>query len=253
LGLAMDYIDLGEVKRAFSSQKRRASPVKDFPVIGGGTLTSAAVGMMEQHYAALTQVFENSGTNVFAIRDWPELFDVDAPGGMWPALGWLQDDGFLIGPEGDVNAAVTMKLGRPLSCAVPFFADISGWQDPDSSLILWHYGAAPSLANPRTSIQFGSEGREVQFTLKPGKATLMRVGMTQDTFRLLGIAGQVMDKPIQIGRAGAYFQTTRTPAGQVIDHILDNGWEHHYILFYGDLTEELKTISKLTGFQLTLL
>jgi hypothetical protein len=81
----------------------------------------------------------------------------------------------------------------------------------------------------------------------------MRVGMLNGSFRLLGITGEIMDKPIQIGRAGGYFQTSNTPAGDVINHILDNGWEHHYILFYGDLTTELKTIAKLTGLSLTLL
>jgi len=252
-GLAMDYIDLDEVKEAFASQDRKKAPAGRFPVIGGGELGSQAVAMMEQHYAALSHVFEHSGVSLFAIRDWPELFDVEAPAGLWPALGWLQDDGYLIGPEGDVNAAVTMKLGSSLTCGVPFFSDVSGWHDHDSSLVLWHYGGAPSLAKDVADIHYGNEGREVQFTLKPGKATLMRVGMFKSSFRLLGITGQILDKTLQIGRAGGYFQTTRTPAGQVIDHILENGWEHHYILFYGDLSSELKTLSKLTALPLTLL
>ncbi|MCC6146370.1 MAG: hypothetical protein IT308_02250 [Anaerolineaceae bacterium] len=62
-----------------------------------------------------------------------------------------------------------------------------------------------------------------------------------------------MNKSIHIGRAGGYFQTMNTPAGQVVEHILENGWEHHYILFYGDLSLELKTLSKLTDLPLTLL
>ncbi len=252
-GTAMDYIDLGEVKQAFSKNERKKAPVKKFPAIGGGELSPQAIATMEQHYSALSQVFEKSGLRVFAIRDWPELFDVESPAGLWPALGWLQDDGYLISPEGDVNAAVTMKLGQTLSEDVPFFADVSGWHDHDSSLILWHYGGAPGLAQDKSQILYGPEGREVQFTLKEGKATLMRVGMFKGSFRLLGIAGQIMNKPIHIGRAGGYFQTTNTPAGQVIEHILENGWEHHYILFYGDLSLQLKILSKLTNLPLTLL
>ncbi|MAT41168.1 MAG: hypothetical protein CL609_02425 [Anaerolineaceae bacterium] len=252
-GVAMDYIDLGEIKEAFRSGKTKKAPVDSFPAIEGGSLSKVSINMMEQHYAALSSVFEKSGLNLFAIRDWPELFDVEAPAGLWPALGWLQDDGYLIGPEGDVNAAVTMKLGHALTNGTPFFADVSGWKDEDSSLVLWHYGGAPSLAKNKDEILFGMEGREVEFTLKPGKATLMRVGMFEGTFRLLGICGEIVDKPIQIGRAGGYFHTSNTPAGEVIHHILENGWEHHYILFYGDLSTELKTIAKLTGLSLTLL
>lgn len=253
LGMALDYIDLDAVKQAFQTGRRKQAPQQRFLTTDGGELPAQAIAWMEQHYAALTEVLANNEFDLFAVRDWPELFDVDAPGGVWPALGWLLDDGYLLAPEGDVNSAVTMKLAHNLTGGIPFFADISAWEDADSTLLLWHYGGAPSLARNAEEIRFGREGREVQFTLKPGKATLMRLGLYRNAFRLLAVAGEVQDEPVTIRRTGAKVQTLNTPVGQVIRTILDQGWEHHYVLIYGDVIPELQAVSRYTGIPLEVL
>lgn len=252
-GLALDHVDLSEIKTEFATGKRKPAPVKNFPTTDGKTLPANSVAMMEQHYAALTAVLQKTRHGVIAIKDWPELFDLDAPGGIWPALGWIQDDGILVAPEGDVNAAVTMALDHHLTGGVPFFADVSAWSDADSTLTLWHYGGAPSLASDPGSLRYGPEGREVQFTLKPGRATLTRLGLFRNEFRLVAIPVEVLSTPTTIKRAGAQVRTLNQPAGDVIRYILDNGWEHHYILIYGDVVPEFKIISHLTRIPLSVL
>ncbi len=253
LGVSLDYIDLGEVKKAFNSSLRKKAPHQTFLTPDGETLPDLSIQWMEAHYAALTGVFEDSGKHVFAIRDWPELLDIYAPGSIWPALGWMLDDGYLVAPEGDVNAAVTMHLAQMLGGGVPFFSDISAWDDNLSALLLWHYGAAPSLANDPNLIRFGREGRQVEFTLKPGPATLLRLGMKDHQFRLLAVASRILDKPVTIKRAGAWLQTLNMPAGDVVYKLLDQGWEHHYCLIYGDILTELQVFSKLSGISLEVL
>ena len=103
------------------------------------------------------------------------------------------------------------------------------------------------------SIRYGSEGREVQFTLKPGRATLTRLGMFRNEFRLIAIPVEVLPTVMTIKRAGAQVRTLNQPSGDVIRHILDNGWEHHYILTYGDVAPQFKIISHLTRIPLTVL
>ena len=253
LGVSLDYIDLGVVKRAFNSKLRKKAPHQTFLSPEGDALPDLTIQWMEAHYAALTSVFEDSGKQVFAIRDWPELLDIYAPGSIWPALGWMVDDGYLLAPEGDVNAAVTMYLARMLGSGVPFFADISAWDDDLSAMLLWHYGAAPSLANDPNHIRFGMDGRQVEFTLKPGPATLLRLGMKDHQFRLLAIPSRVLDKPVTIKRAGAWLQPLNMPAADVVHQLLDQGWEHHYCLIYGDILTELQVFSKLSGISLEVL
>ena len=145
-GVGIDHIPLSEVVLELQKGHQKPAPVKDFPRIEGGELPSASVESIEKYYTALGSVLQNSGHSLFAIKDWPEIMGLEDPGGIWPGLGWLLDEGYLLAPEGDVNAALTMAILNGLTGSTPFFADISAWDDDTNALALWHYGGAPSLA-----------------------------------------------------------------------------------------------------------
>jgi L-fucose isomerase-like protein len=192
-------------------------------------------------------VVRASGQRVIAIKDWPEFFEAEVEGGFWPALGWLQEDGIVLAPEGDVNAAVTMALQHNLSGGIPTLVDIGAWEDEDSALLLWHYAGAESLARDPAEIRFDRFGREVEYTFKPGPATLARLGLCRGQLRLLTIAVEMQDQRVTLRRAAGWAHTVRTPAGDVVQRMLDEGWEHHPCLVYGDLTVEFAAIARLAG------
>jgi L-fucose isomerase-like protein len=252
-GVGIDHIPLSEVVLELQKGHKTPAPVKDFPRIEGGELPTEAVESIEKYYTALGTVLKNSGHSIFAIKDWPEIMGLEDPGGIWPGLGWLLDEGYLLAPEGDVNAALTMAILNGLTSSTPFFADISAWDDESNALALWHYGGAPSLASSAQEIRYGEEGREVQFTLKPGRGTLVRFGYHHQQFRILAISVEMLDKKVQLRRAGGWAQTINQPAQDVIQTMLDDGWEHHVVLSYGDILPELKAISRFTGIPLTAL
>jgi L-fucose isomerase-like protein len=247
LGVAIEHIGLNEFTAALETAPRRHAPRDTLPAIEGGVLPQPVVARIERNYAALLSVLGRSGLRVFAMKDWPELFDAETPGGLWPALGWVQAEGYSIAPEGDVSGAVTLSLEESMTGSPAFFTDISVLDEPSSTLTLWHYAAPESLAKSADQVRYGSEGREVQFTLAPGQATLARVGHYRGDLRLLTISVEVLDVPTRLRRAGAVVRTTRTPAGQVIAHMLDHGWDHHVCLAYGDQVEAFRAIGKLTG------
>jgi len=247
LGVAIEHIGLNEFTAALQTAPRRKARRDSFPTIEGGVLPAEVVERIERNYAALLAVLDKSSLHTFAMKDWPELFDADTPGGLWPALGWIQADGYTIAPEGDVSGAVTMALAQGVGDSPSFFCDISALDEPNSTLTLWHYGAPESLAKADDQIRYGSEGREVQFTLAPGQATLVRLGHDHGDLRILTIAVEVLDVPTRLGRASAVVRTTCTPAGQVMTHMLDHGWDHHVCLAYGDQTEAFRAIGKFTG------
>jgi len=250
LGLRIEHVGLNEVAEALRTAPPKPLPVREFPTTAGGRLSADAVAAMERYYGAISSVLARTGARVVAIKDWPELFDLDSPGGFWPVLGWVADDGPIVAPEGDVHGAVTMALQASLTGNRPFFADVSAWDDATSTLTLWHYGGAPSLARDPDEIRYGPEGREVQFTLRPGPATLVRLGLHRGALRLLAVAVNVEDEPVTLRRAGARVRTLHTPAGEVIRRILDEGWEHHSSLVHGDIMPELRAVSRLSGIPL---
>ena len=251
LGVKLDHINLGAIMTELNTKNRKALPVSSFPTIEGGQLSDEAVEMFESYYAALSKVLDLNAHRVYAIKDWPEIMGLEYPGGIWPVLGWMADDGRLLAPEGDVNAAVTIALLNFMTGKIPFFADVVTWNNPNSTFLLWHYGAAPSLAANKNEILYGNEGREVQFTIKPGKATLARLGLHKGSFRLMTISCEVLDKPVTLRRASAWVQTINNPAKDIMNNILENGWEHHFILVHGDVQREFEIISRLTGIPIT--
>jgi L-fucose isomerase-like protein len=250
-GVGIDHIPLSEVVLELQKGSRKPAPVKQFPRIEGDELPPASVESIEKYYSSLGNVLERSGHGLFAIKDWPEIMGLEDPGGIWPGLGWLLDEGHLLAPEGDVNAALTMAILHGLTGSTPFFADISAWDDETNALALWHYGGAPSLARDPQEIRYGEEGREVQFTLKPGRGTLVRFGYHHQQFRILAISVEMLDKKVQLRRAGGWAQTFKQPARDVVQTMLDDGWEHHVVLTYGDILPELRAISRFTGIPLT--
>ena len=252
-GIGLDHIALSDITQELATTKPKPAPKKNFPTIEGGTLPPESVTMMERYYAALTNVLSRGNQAVFAIKDWPEIMGLDDPGGIWPALGWLLDDGFLLAPEGDVNSAVTMLVLNKISGKIPFFTDVSVLDAAQSTFLLWHYGGAPSLASDPAEIRFGEEGREVQFTLKPGLVTLAKIGFHRGAFRILAFSAEVLPEKVTLRRAGAKIRTINTPADEIMQHILDQGWEHHYCLIHGDMLPELKVFARLAGIPLEIL
>lgn len=253
LGVGIDHIGLNELARAWDSGARRKAPRDHFPLIEGGELPKAAVERMERYYGALTSVIRSGGHRVIAIKDWPEFFDAETPGGLWPALGWIQDEGIVLASEGDVNAAVTMALQHQLTGCIPTLVDIGAWHDDDSALLLWHYAGAESLARDASEIRFDRSGREVEFTFRPSRATLARLGLYRGQLRLLTIAVEMMDKRVTLRRAAGWARTIHTPARDVAQRLLSDGWEHHACLIHGDVTDELASIACLAGLALTAL
>jgi L-fucose isomerase-like protein len=247
LGLAIDHIALSELARELDRGERRKAPRTHFPCIEGGELPAEAVERMERYFGALTNVVANSDRQVIAIKDWPEFFEADVEGGFWPALGWLQEDGIVLAPEGDVNAAVTMALQHNLTGGIPTLVDIGAWDGDASTLLLWHYAGAESLARDRSEIRFDLFGREVEYTFKPGPATLARIGLYRGELRLLTIAVEMQAQRVTLRRAAGWARTLHTPAGEVVQHMLAEGWEHHPCLVYGDLSAEFAAIAQLAG------
>jgi L-fucose isomerase-like protein len=247
LGLAIDHIALSELARELDRGGRRKAPRTHFPCVEGGELPAEAVERMERYFGALTNVVANSDQQVIAIKDWPEFFEADVEGGFWPALGWLQEDGIVLAPEGDVNAAVTMALQHNLTGGIPTLVDIGAWDDEASTLLLWHYAGAESLARDRSEIRFDLFGREVEYTFKPGPATLARIGLYRGELRLLTIAVEMQAQRVTLRRAAGWARTLHTPAGEVVQRLLAEGWEHHPCLIYGDLSAEFAAIARLAG------
>ena len=252
-GVRVEHVGLHEVTDRIKDSTSKAPPHASFPTIEGGELSAESVTWLGRYYRAITAAVEKHPYTAWAIKDWPEMTPRDSgiPAGMWPPLSWLQDDGYNISPEGDVNGAVTMELLARLTGNVPFFSDVSGVDPERSTLTLWHYGGGTKLARSRDEIRFGANGRELEFTLAPGAGVLARLGYSKGAYRLLVVEVEVLNERVTLRRAAGNAFTPRTNAADVVEEMLGGGWEHHVSFVHGDVVEDLVAFGRLAGVEVT--
>ena len=252
-GVRVEHVGLQEVTDRIKDGTSKALPHQDFPTIEGGTLGAESLTWLGRYYGAISAAVDAHGYSAWAIKDWPEMSPRDSgiPAGMWPPLSWLQDDGYNVAPEGDVNGAVTMELLARLTGNTPFFSDVSGFDAQRSTLVLWHYGGGTKLARSREEIRFGANGRELEFTLMPGNGVLARLGYSRGAYRLLVIEVEVLDERVTLRRAAGRALTLKTNSADVVDEMLAGGWEHHVSFVHGEVVEDLKAFARLAGLKVT--
>ena len=204
--------------------------------------------------AAVMKLKEKFFVDTFAMRCWPEVILNEFYGiAVCSTLGHLTNHGYLTACEGDVYGAVMMRIGQILSGDLPFFCDLIICEGDHGTV--WHCGAAPcALCKPGYQPELhcsatveggGVKGCTGEFPLKPGRVTLARLGETRDGtgFRMLVCTGTGLDTDLFVRGTPL---DIRFDAGceAVRREVMENGWEHHYALMYGDRTEELTALCR---------
>jgi L-fucose isomerase-like protein len=141
-----------------------------------------------------------------------------------------------------------MRIGQLISGELQFFCDLIICEGDHGTV--WHCGAAPcGLAKPGCTPELhcsatveggGVKGCTGEFPLKPGRVTLARLGETRDGrgFRMLVCPGTGIDTDLFVRGTPL---NVKFDAGceAVRREVMENGWEHHYALMYGDRVDEL--------------
>ena len=195
------------------------------------------------------------------LRCWPEVIADEMYGiTLCSTIGHLNNPGTLAVCEGDVYAAVMLSAMRELSGQHPFFCDLIKL-DGDYG-VAWHCGAAPcslckagfepEIRRSSTVGGGGVKGCVCEFPLKPGRVTFARLGETRDgsTFRLLIATGEGIDTDLFV-RGNPLKVKFDAGCDAFRNEILNNGWEHHFSMAYGDLTEELLALGRAWNIETT--
>ena len=204
--------------------------------------------------AAVMKLKEKFFVDTFAMRCWPEVILNEFYGiAVCSTLGHLTNHGYLTACEGDIYGAVMMRIGQIISGELPFFCDLIICEGDHGTV--WHCGAAPcGLAKPGCTPELhcsatveggGVKGCTGEFPLKPGRVTLARLGETRDGrgFRMLVCPGTGIDTDLFVRGTPL---NVKFDAGceAVRREVMENGWEHHYALMYGDRVDELTALCR---------
>ena len=225
--------------------------------------TDAQFDLSVAWFAAVKETMGKYMLGAATLRCWPEVIADEMYGiTICSAIGHLNNHGFLAVCEGDVYAAVMLTAMRELSGQPPFFCDLIKL-DGDYG-VAWHCGAAPCAlckSNFRPEIRRSStvggggvKGCVCEFPLKPGRVTFARLGETRDgsSFRLLIATGEGLETDLFV-RGNPLKIRFDSGCDALRREILENGWEHHFSMAYGNLTEELLALARAWNIEATII
>lgn len=211
-------------------------------------------------FAAFRKLTGKYRLDAWTARCWPEFSEIYGIG-ICHILGCMTNSGVPVACEGDVYGALAMLTVTALSGSDAFFCDLISFDQQGDTGLFWHCGAAPvSLCKPgctpelrKHSIIDGGDkkGIAVEFPLKPGPVTVMRIGDTRDGkgYRLLSISGDAVETG-QLLHGTPLTVRFKRPAAELVEKLVDSGFEHHYVLCHGDIVKELRQFARQLDLEL---
>lgn len=206
-------------------------------------------------FAAVGKMKDKFLVDTFAMRCWPEFISSDLYGiAVCSTIGHLTNHGFLTACEGDAYGAVMMRIQQELTGKLPFFCDMIVMEGDYG--VAWHCGAAPcalckdgfepKLCHSATIEGGGVKGVTDEFPLKSGRVTLARLGEKRDGdgFRMLIATGEGLDTDLFV-RGNPLKIKFDAGCDKLREVVINQGWEHHYALAYGDLVPELLDLCRI--------
>lgn len=215
-------------------------------------LPNEEVERFGEAYVVLHEALEALQLDGLAVRCWPEF---PQQFGLMPCatLGRLADDGFVCACEADMHGAVTLLMLQMLSGAAPLLADLVAMDETANVVSLWHCGNAPACLaregeEPVLTVHCNRRiGVAGNFAIRPGAATLARLGVGPDGYRLLYAEGDILDESANRFAGNTAVFHPRGEAAHLLNTILSDGWEHHVAIVAGHIARELESLAALLG------
>ncbi|MTV81232.1 hypothetical protein [Secundilactobacillus folii] len=203
-------------------------------------------------FATLMQQYQATDhLGALASRCWPDFFDKyhSAPGAVWSQLC---DQLLPTAMECDIHGALSMYILQEMTADhdAIFLGDLASMDPTDNTLTTWHDYGAFSLANPKYGVEASVHPNRKMpvspnMSLKPGQVTLLRVHYTElDGYSLAVSRGTVLDTKPQFNGASGRIQMEENVT-KLVDDLVENGYESHFAIAYGDYVEDLKALGRL--------
>lgn len=208
-------------------------------------------------YKAYDEFVTSKKIGAIASRCWPDFFtSFGTP--VCGVLAMLNDLGVAAACEADMYGALSMWIGMKLSQKAVFFGDPVSLDEKENTITFWHCGtAACSLAREDTGAAIGEHcnrhiGPTMEFGAKESDhAVIFRIGRNPDgTFRFFIVKGKALDRPKQFFGTSSVIETEDS-AEKIIHESVLAGWEPHYAVIYGNVSDELQILARMFGCEVT--
>ncbi len=202
----------------------------------------------------LKNFMTDKNIKIMAIRCWPEFA---AGFGISPcaAMSLLQDEGYILACEGDIDCGLTMLCHQAAGAITPFMADLSQVNLEEGTALMWHDGVAAcslcdGVCTPTLDSYFaGGKGVTAGFVMKSGAMNMARLDSINGKYRLFQEKGTAL--PMDKILAGTYAKVKfEHPMKDVLDRVVYAGVAHHVSMVYGDFTKAFEIFARLLGIEM---
>lgn len=231
----------GETKQALTEAKQMLNGLDAFD--------EATLDKHARLRLAYRQVVEENRLGALATRCWPDFF-VEYGASVCAAISGLTEKGIVSSCEADIGGAISMYIARELAGSAPYFGDPVSLDEEKNAITFWHCGAgACSLAHKDTGAKAGVHpnrklGVTMEFGLKPGRVTVLRLGKGPQGYRMYLLGGEALDEPQQFWGTSVVIKTDNK-AAEIVAQSVEQGWEAHFVVVYGDIRPEIKALCRL--------
>lgn len=206
-----------------------------------------------EKYARLRKAYQDfideNKVGAIASRCWPDFFtDYGAP--VCTVLSLLNDNGISASCETDIGGVISMFIGSELTAGPTYFGDPVAVDESCDGIVFWHCGAgATSLARKEEGPQLGVHpnrkiGPTMEFGLKSGEVTILRLGKDKNGFRMFVLKAEALNEPQKFWGTSVTIKPHGGNSSQKIGQFISDGWEPHFVVAYGDITQELRLLCK---------
>ncbi len=222
-------------------------------LVGCDTLERRPVRRSMRLEGALRSLAGEHGWDGVAVRCWPECFS-DFGAACCAPIAALTQAGFAASCEADAIGVLTSLVLQDLAGTPAFVADLVDLHADTNTGVLWHCGSAPrSFAAPEAPVEAAVHpNRHLplvhQFGLAPGPVTIARVSQSRGGLRLVTGSGEVVAGPRPFAGTCGVVRFDQ-PVGAILDTVMREGLEHHYVVVAGDQTDGLGRFAQDHGLE----
>jgi len=202
-----------------------------------------------EKYARLRKAYQNfltkTGVNAIASKCWPDFFTgFGAP--VCSILSMLNDNEIPTSCEADMGGVISMFIGAELTGGPTYLGDPVAVDESCDGIVFWHCGAgATRLARKKGGSKLGVHpnrkiGPTMEFGLKEGMVTILRLGFDFKGFRMFAMKGTALDEPQKFNGTSVTVRPGNGDSAEKVSQFIKDGWEPHFVVAYGDIMEELR-------------
>lgn len=241
----IDEKEMTEKVNAISDQKALEVLDQKRNLLKGCSILSSKESMIEsiKYYIALKELCDEYSLSALSVKCYTTYM-----GKVCLAYSLLAEEGIVGSCEGDVTNALTMQMVYELSNRPVNNTDLLYLDEKKNTILFAHCGSSGfSIAGGEIElapVRLAETGVCCKFVMAPGKVTAVNICGHGETFRLSYMVGEAIPCGMEFPGNPVVIRFDKS-VDKINEEIMEKGIGHHWMVAYGDLSNELEKFCKI--------